>query len=117
MAAAWNWLWLTVAFLTELAALVALAVWGWSVPDATVWRVVLAVGTPAVAAVLWGLYAAPRSAFDVPVLAVLVKLVVFGAATVALVAIGHPWLAVGFAVLATLGGVLPTQPEVSRPAG
>jgi hypothetical protein len=111
----WNWLWLTVAFLTELAALAALAVWGWSVPSARLWRVVLAVGTPAVAAVLWGLFAAPRAVVDVPVLAVLVKIVVFGAATLALVATGHPRLAGTLAVLALLSSLLSSAPPVSGP--
>ena len=44
MAQVWNWTWLTVAFLAELAALAALAVWGWSAGGSTALRVLLAVG-------------------------------------------------------------------------
>ena len=64
MAQAWNWLWLTAAFVSELAALAALAafaVWGWSAGGSTGWRLVLAVAAPAVAGLLWGVFAAPRA--------------------------------------------------------
>jgi hypothetical protein len=110
MTQVWNWTWLTVAFLAELAALAALAVWGWSVPDPTVWRLVLAVAVPAVAAVLWGVFAAPRAPVQVFALTLLVKLVVFGGAVLALVAIGHPWPAVALAAAALLSSVLSTPP-------
>ena len=55
MAHIWNWTWLTVAFLSELAALAALALWGWSTGGSTVSKVVLALvatGHPRLAAVL-----------------------------------------------------------------
>jgi hypothetical protein len=115
MAQVWNWTWLTVAFLAELGALVALAVWGWSVGDPTGWRVVLAVAAPTVAAVLWGVFAAPRAPVRVPALALLVKLVVFGGAVVALFATGHPWWAAVLAVAALLSSLLSTPPTPAAP--
>src|SRR3954469_21836020 len=102
MAQAWNWTWLTVAFLAELAALAAFAVWGWSVGGSTGWRVVLAVAAPAVAAALWGMFAAPRAPVRIPALTLLVKVVVFGAAVLALVVTGHPVLAVVLGAAALL---------------
>ena len=110
MAQAWNGLWLTVAFLAELAALVALAVWGWSAVDPTGWRLVLAVATPAVAGALWGVFAAPRAPVRVPALTVLVKVLVFGAAVLALVVTGHPALAITLAAAALLSSLLSTPP-------
>jgi hypothetical protein len=110
VASAWNGFWLTVAFAAEVAALAALGVWGWSAADATVWRLVLAVVVPAVAAVLWGVFAAPRAPVRVPALAVLVKVVVFGAAVLALFATGHPVLAIVLAAAALLSSVLATPP-------
>jgi hypothetical protein len=110
VARVWNWIWLTVAFLAELAALVALAVWGWSAVDSTSWRLVLAVAAPAAAGVLWGVFAAPRASVRVPVLTVLVKVLVFGAAVLALVATGHPVLAVTLAAAALLSSLLSTPP-------
>jgi hypothetical protein len=110
MAQVWNWTWLAVAFLAELAALAALAVWGWSVPDSTVWRLLLAVAVPAVAGVLWGVFAAPRAPVQVRALTLLVKVVVFGGAVLALVATGHPRLAIALAAAAVLSSVLSTPP-------
>jgi hypothetical protein len=111
MTRAWNWLWLTVAFLAELAALAAFAVWGWSAVDPTTWRLVLAVAAPAVAGVLWGVFAAPRAPVQVPALTVLVKVVVFGAAVLALFATGHPVPAVVLAAAALLSSLLSTPPS------
>src|SRR4051812_24003380 len=110
----WNVVWLTTAFLSELAALAALAFWGWTTGSGWI-RVLLAVGAPLVAAVLWGMFAAPQAAFDVPVLALVVKLAVYGAAVLALVATGHPMLAVALALAATAGSLLSTPPVVSVP--
>ena len=111
MARAWNWLWLTLAFVAELAALAALAVWGWSAGGSTAGRLLLAVAVPVVAAVLWGVFAAPRAPVRLPAVAVLVKVVVFGGAVLALVATGHPWAAAVLGVAAVLSSVLSTAPE------
>ncbi|WP_116450755.1 DUF2568 domain-containing protein [Blastococcus litoris] len=117
MAQAWNWTWLTVAFLAELAALVALGVWGWSAGGPTAVRLLLAVGVPAVAAVLWGVFAAPRSVVHVPALAVVVKVAVFGGAGLALLALGRPGLALGLVAAAALSAVLSGSPAVSAASG
>lgn len=106
-----NGAWLTIAFLAELAALAALAVWGWSAVDATAWRLVLAVAAPAVAGVLWGVFAAPRAPVRVPGLTVLVKVAVFGAAVLALFATGHPVLALVLGAAALLSSLLSTPPD------
>ena len=117
MAHIWNWTWLTVAFLSELAALAALALWGWSTGGSTVSKVVLALAVPAVAGALWGVFAAPRAPVQVLALTVLVKVVVFGAAVLALAATGHPRLAAVLAVAAVLSSFLSTPPaEVSAAA-
>ena len=117
MAVTWNWLWLAMAFLTELSALAALGFWGWSVPAPGVVRVLVAVAAPVVAAVLWGLFAAPQAPVSVPVLAVLVKVLVFGGAGLALVATGHPRLALALVVLAALSTVLSTRPVSASVTG
>ena len=107
----WNWTWLTVAFLAELAALAALAVWGWSAGGSTATRVLLAVAAAGGAAVLWGVFAAPQAPVQVLALSVAVKVVVFGAAVLALIATGHPGLAVLLAAAALLSSVLSTPPS------
>ncbi|GHF77083.1 hypothetical protein GCM10017566_59090 [Amycolatopsis bartoniae] len=90
-----------LAFLLELLALAALAYWGFATGDGIVWKFVLGIGAPVVAAVVWGLFAAPRASFGLPVVGVLaVKAVFFGAAVVALVVTGHPVLGALLGVVA-----------------
>lgn len=69
-----------VAFVVEVAALGALSTWGFRTGPTPTTSWLLGVGAPLVAAVAWGLFAAPRARFDVPVLAVVTKLVVLGVA-------------------------------------
>ena len=111
MGSAWNALWLTAAFVSELAALVALGYWGFAQDASLGVRIALGIGAPLVAAVLWGLFAAPRALVHVRALAVATKVLVFGAAVAALVATGHPWLAIVLGVVAILGSVLPVPPS------
>jgi hypothetical protein len=89
-----------LAFLLELVALVALGYWGFRTGDGTPAKVALAVGAPLAAAVVWGLFAAPRATFKVPLAGVVaVKVLVFGAATAAFFATGHPVLGTVFAIV------------------
>ena len=113
MGNAWNTGLLALAFASELAALAALAFWGWTVPDSTLPRVLLAIGAPLLAAVLWGGFAAPQAPVRVLTLVALVKLLVFGSAVAALAATGHPRLAVALAVAAAAGSLLSTPPTPS----
>jgi hypothetical protein len=92
-----------LAFVIELVALGLLAYWGVWIGDGAVTRITLAIALPLAAAVLWGLFAAPRARFKVPLAAqLLVKAIVYGAATVALAVTGHPTWAVVFAVVAVV---------------
>lgn len=84
-----------LALLLELVALVALGVGGWAAGG-----LLAAVALPAVAIVLWGLFAAPRARLSVPGAALAVKTAVFGGAAVSLVGTGHPVAGVGFAAVA-----------------
>ena len=113
MAQAWNWMWLTLAFAAELAALAALGHWGFVAGGSTPGKVLLGVGTPLVAAVLWGVFAAPQAPVRVAALALAVKLLVFGSAVLALIATGHSRLAVALAVVALLSSVLSSPPEAA----
>jgi hypothetical protein len=93
---------LLVRFLLELAALAALGWWGWRTGTSAALRWALAIGLPLAAAVLWGIFAAPKSALDVsgPV-KVAVQALVLGAAAVALLHLGETrWAAIYGAVLA-----------------
>lgn len=89
-----------LAFLVEIAALAALAWWGFATGDGVAARVALGLGTPAAAAVLWGLFAAPHARFRPPLPGVLlIKALVLLGAAAAVGALGHVPPAVAFAVV------------------
>src|SRR5262245_50981595 len=69
----WKWANLTLAFLLEVVAIVALGIWGWHVGGNRAVQILLAVGLPALAVVLWGLVAARHPRYDVPSAARVVK--------------------------------------------
>lgn len=92
-----------LAFLLEIAALVALEVWGFTVGSNLVLRLVLGISAPAAVIAIWGVWLAPTSdhRLGMPWL-VIAKLVVFGLATAALAAAAHPRLATALGVLAVV---------------
>lgn len=89
-----------LALAVEMLALAALCWWGFASGASLILRIVLGVGVPAGAIVLWGLFAAPRARFRPPLPGVLVvkALVLLGAAA-ALYALGHPVLGALFGVV------------------
>ena len=91
---------LVLRFTLELAALAALAYGGWRTGGPGWLRLLLAVLAPLAAAAIWGRWVAPRAKHLLSdPLRLVPEWVVFGAATAALVATGHPVLA------AVLGGL------------
>jgi hypothetical protein len=114
MSGGWRGANLALAFILELCALAALAYWGVWTANSTAGSVALGIGAPLVAAILWGLFAAPRAVISRPPLRFVEKVLVFGAATVALYATGHHALAVIFAIIVIINSVLlhgPGQPD------
>ena len=92
---------LALRFGLELCALAALGYEGWQVPGPVWARLLAAVALPLAAAVVWGRWVAPKAARPLPdPLRLVPEWVVFGGATAALLATGHPFLAAGLAVLA-----------------
>lgn len=90
-----------LAFVLELAALACLSWWGFHAGDGDLARQLLpAVGIPALAIALWGLFAAPRARIRLPRAGVLaVKAVVLGGGAFGLYRVGHPAAAVTLAVV------------------
>jgi hypothetical protein len=84
---------LAARFLLELAALVALGIWGWT-QHAAVWRFVWASGLVLLATAVWGIFAVPddpsrsgKAPVPVPgLLRLLLELAIFAAAVWAFVA-------------------------------
>jgi len=93
---------LAVRFFLELAALAALAYWGWGVT----W--LLAVAAPAAWIVLWATFGSPKAKVQLSTAARIVfEAVVFGGAAGALWAAGQPvWALVLFAAWAANRAIL-----------
>lgn len=103
----------SLAFLIELAALVCLGWWGFGAGHEGALRILLGVGTPALAVVVWGLFAAPRARLrpGLP-LVLVVKAVVLGGGAAALYTVGHP---VAAGVMAAVTLVNTALAEIFRP--
>jgi len=98
-----------LAFLLELVAFGVMCWWGFGTGSGLTVHLLLGIGTPALAMVLWGLIAAPRARFKVPLPGVLLlKAAVFGGAALCLYGVGHPALAVVFAVVALVNTTVAT---------
>jgi len=100
-------------FVLELFAIVSLGIWGflaWPLP----WNIVVGVGAPAVAILLWALFRSPRAVLHVDAyVKAIVEILVMGAAAFAWWDLGQPVVAIVFAVLATVSGILNGRREFS----
>jgi hypothetical protein len=72
-----------VAFLVEVLVLVLLSVAGFSLDASLVVRLLLGIGLPVIAGVLWGFFAAPRARVESDALRLATKLLVLGGGVVA----------------------------------
>jgi hypothetical protein len=100
-------------FLLELFAFVSLGVWGflaWPLP----WPgVLIGIAAPAIAIVLWALFRSPRAVFRLdPFGKAVVEISVFGAAALAWWDLGQPVVALIFAVVATISGIVSGRKEL-----
>jgi len=98
---------LALRFALELAALAALSYWGFHTGRSIAADVALGLGAPLVAAVVWGVFAAPKSVRRLRAGTLLaVQMAVLGAGAVALAAAGRPLLAAVFAAIVVVNAVL-----------
>ena len=95
-----------LAFVWELLAFGALALWGfvmWAFP----WNIAVGIGVPVVAILVWALFVSPRAVLAVhPFVRGFVELVVYASATFALWSMGLTWVGLVFAVVAVTVGVV-----------
>lgn len=94
-------------FLLELAALAALAVWGFSVGQNVVTDLLLGIGVPLAAAALWGIFRVPNdpgpATVAIPgVWRLILEWAIFSLAILALLNSGHDGWAWTFGLLALL---------------
>ncbi len=91
---------LALRFLLELSALVALGYWGFQATTSTIANILLGIGAPLLAAIIWGAFVAPKAARRTqdPV-RLLIEVLVFGAASLALVSVTQPLLGLALATV------------------
>lgn len=96
-----------LAFLVELAALAVFAWWGAETGGGPAVSLLLGIGAPLVAAVVWGLFASPKARVKLPRAGVLaVQGLVFFMALICLDLVGHRTLAILFGVIAAANRVI-----------
>jgi hypothetical protein len=103
-----GWIVLALVFLDELLAMTAFGVWGWS----TSLRWVLVWLLPLLAMLAWALFASPKAPYGGPVVRPVVKVLVFGLASLALWSAGHPSLAVAMLVFSVVVNGLAMLPAI-----
>ena len=93
-------------FLLELFAFFTLGLWGfvaWPLP----WNIVVGIGAPLVAIVLWALFRSPKAVFQVDAFGrAIVEIIVMAAAALAWFDLGQPIVAVAFAVVSVASGIV-----------
>jgi len=96
-----------LAFVLELGVLVALGYWGFTADPALLTRISLGIGLPLLAILVWGIWGAPQSKWQLHGhWFLLLRIVFFGSAVVALSLAGQYIVAVIFALLTVLFLVL-----------
>ncbi len=98
---------LALAFFLELGVLVALGYWGFQVGQGTIAKIGLGIGAPLMAVVVWGLFGAPNAAWHLNgPWRLILEVVFFGSAAVALFVSGQRVLGVAFALVFVLNHAL-----------
>ena len=98
---------LALAFFLELAMLTAYAYWGFHTRTTTMLKITLGIGIPLIVAVIWGFFMAPNSPRRLQGAAYLaLKVVLFGLAIAALMAVGNRALGIVFAAVFVINTIL-----------
>jgi Protein of unknown function (DUF2568) len=88
---------LGLRFLLEVCALTALGYWGFKAGQGIFLKIVLGIGTPLLAAVIWGMFGSPKAPYKVSApVELLLEVLIYGGAAFALYATGKNSLAVTF---------------------
>jgi len=96
---------LLIRFLLELCMLAALGYWGFETGDSAVAQWGLGLGVPVAAAVVWGMFIAPKARYPVPIAVWIgLQVVLFGAAALAVAAVASTGLGVLFVIAVVVHG-------------
>ena len=106
--AVFGWTVLALVFLDELLAMAGLGVYGWSTPA----RWLLVWLLPAMGMLAWFLFASPKARFGSSLVRPVVKVLVFGLASLGLWAAGHHALAVALLAFSVVVNGLALIPAI-----
>lgn len=91
---------LGLRFILELCLLASLGYWGFHGDRSMLLKIVLGLGTPLIAAIIWGLFLSPKASIPIAQpFPFILELVVFAIAIIALYSAGKPSLAAIFALI------------------
>ncbi len=98
---------LAVRFLLEICVLIAVGYWGFKTGSGWLLKILLGIGLPVLIAMVWGMFGAPKSAYQFHGLTLLgLEALVFGSGVLALFLTGSNSLAWIFALLLIVNKVL-----------
>lgn len=101
-------------FFLELFAFVSLGIWGFVAFPLPWPGVLIGIGAPALAILAWALFVSPKAVFRIDVFGkALVEIAVFSAAAIGWWTIGQPIVAIVFAVVAAVSGILHGRQELA----
>ncbi|MBB3040929.1 DUF2568 domain-containing protein [Nocardioides sp. LMS-CY] len=107
---AFGWCVLLLVFVDEILAVAAFGAWGWQ--QSPQWLLVWLL--PLVAMTVWFAFASPRARYGGSLRRPVVKIVVFGLASLALWDIGRHELAIGLLVFSVVVNALAQVPAIAR---
>jgi len=94
-------------FLLELFAFVSLGIWGFLAFPLPWPGILVGLGAPALAILAWALFLSPKAVFQIDVFGqALVEIVIFTCAAIGWWMLGQPVVAVVFAVVAAISGLI-----------
>lgn len=111
--AGFGWFVLLLVFVDEILAVAAFGAWGWQ--QSPQWLLVWLL--PLAAMTVWFLLASPRARYGGPLRRPVVKVVVFGLASLALWDIGRHGLAIGLLVFSVVVNALAQIPAIAALPG
>jgi hypothetical protein len=101
-----------IRFLLEVFAIVSLGIFGFVAFDLPWPGLLIGIGAPLLAILLWALFRSPKAVFAVdPFVKALVEIAVFSSAAIAWWIMGQPVVAVVFAVVAAVSGIINGRKE------
>lgn len=102
-----------VRVLLGLFVLFSLGYWGYYAWPFPLPGILFVIGAPLFAVVVWALFRSPKAIFPLdPVGRVVVEVFLLGSAAIAWLMLGHPLVALAFAVVAVVSGVINARSEV-----